>query len=210
MTKGIQKPLTINVTGLTTEQILNMDINDINRMNSRTLNALASRLVSSMNKRIRNLREKAPYSPALESLPKGYLFSVKGLNRNEVRSLVGQMMQFGQMSTSTVSGYKKTRKKIEKKLGGKLSNLKDEPKFWDVYRRLQESNHAIFQKLSSEAILKMLYDEAIDKPDEDLFDRMNENLDDIYNALEGNVAEDDIWGDYDELNDEEEDDEDYF
>lgn len=204
MTKGIKQPLNINVTGLTTEDILRMDINDINRMNTRTLKAVASRLVSSMNKRIRTLREKSPDSLALGSLPKDHLFSTKGLNRNEVRHLVGQMMQFGQMKTSTVSGWKSYRKNIEKKIGGKLSNLEDEPKFWETYRMLEESNHAIFQKLSSEEILKLMYDEAIQDSD-NLFERMNTNLEDIYNALEGNVSEDDIWGDFDD-----EDEEDYF
>ena len=194
MYKGTQQPLTINVTGLSTEEILNMDVNDINRMNNRTIKALASRLVSSMNKRIRSLEKNAPDSQALHSLPEGHRFSTKGLNRNEVRSLVGEMIQFGQMKTSTAKGWKSYRKSVESKLGGKLSDLKSEPKFWETYRRLQESNHAIFQKLSSDEILKMTYEEAIEN-DEDLFERMQTSLDDIYNALEGEGMEDDIWGD---------------
>lgn len=193
MAKKLQS-LNIDVKGLSTEDILNMDVNAINRMNARTLKALASRLVSSMNKRIRSLEAKSPESMALHSLPQGFRFSTKGKNRNEVRSLVGQMQQFGKMKTSTVSGFKTYRKGVEKKVGGKLSELQDESKFWETFRRLQESNGAIFQKLSSDEILKMTYDEAVENP-ENLFERMQTNLDDLYEALEGEGMEDDIWGD---------------
>ena len=198
-----KQSLDIDVSGLSTEDILNMDVNDINRMNNRTAKALASRLVSSMNKRIRSLRKKAKDSQALNTLPEGFQFSTKGLNRNEVRSLIGEMIQFGKMKTSTVKGWKAYRKDVESKLGKgrSLSELKDEGAFWDVFRKLQESNHAIFQKISSDEILKMTFEEAVDNP-EDLLDRMQNSLDDIYNALEGNGMEDDIWGDSDE--------EDYF
>ena len=47
----------------------------------------------------------------------------------------------------------------------------------------------------------MTFEEAVDNP-EDLLERMQNSLDDIYNALEGEGMEDDIWGDSD--------DEDYF
>ena len=194
-----KQTLNIDVNGLSTDDILNMDVNDINRMNNRTIKALASRLVSSMNKRIRSLESKAPDSQALHSLPKGHRFSTKGLNRNEVRSLVGEMIQFGQMKTSTVKGWKRYRKATETILGGKLSDLKDESQFWEVFRRIKESNHAIFQKVSSEEILKMTYDEAIESG-VDLFERVQQNLDDLYNIMEGNFTEDDVWGE----------DEDYF
>ena len=198
-----KQSLDIDVKGLSTEQILRMDVNAINKMNNRTIKALASRLVSSMNKRIRSLSKKAPNSQALNSLPKGFQFSTKGLGRNDVRSLVGDMIQFGNMKTSTVSGWKEYRKDVESKLGSgrSFSELRDEGAFWDVFRRLQESNHAIFQKISSDEILKMTFEEAVDNP-EDLLERMQNSLDDIYNALEGKGMEDDIWGDSD--------DEDYF
>ena len=194
-----KQTLNIDVNGLSTDAILNMDVNYINKMNNRTIKALASRLVSSMNKRIRSLESKAPDSQALHSLPKGHRFSTKGLNRNEVRSLVGEMIQFGQMKTSTVKGWKGYRKSTEKILGGKLSDLKDESQFWEVFRRIKESNHAIFQKVSSEEILKMTYDEAIENG-ADLYERVQQNLDDLYNVIEGDFTEDDVWGE----------DEDYF
>lgn len=194
MTKRKQQSLNIDVKGLSTNQILNMDVNEINSMNYRTIRALASRLVSSMNKRIRQLRRTTPDSLALHSLPENYQFSTKGLNRNEIRSLVGQMQQFGQMKTSTVKGWKDYRKNIEAKLGGKLSDLPDESNFWEMFRNLKDSNHAIFQKMSSDEILKVTYDEYIENP-EDPMSSIQERLDDLYEIYEGNFMEDDIWGD---------------
>ena len=194
MAKRKQQTLNIDVKGLSTNQILNMDVNEINSMNYRTIRALASRLVSSMNKRIRQLRKSAPYSLALNSLPQNYQFSTKGLKRNEIRSLIGDMQQFGQMKTSTVKGWKDYRKNIEAKLGGKLSDLKDESEFWRIYRTVKDSNHAIFQKLSSSEILKITYDEyKLDS--EDPMTSIQKYLDDLYEISEGNFTEDDIWGD---------------
>ena len=194
MAKRKQQTLNIDVKGLSTNQILNMDVNEINSMNYRTIRALASRLVSSMNKRIRQLRKSAPYSLALNSLPQNYQFSTKGLKRNEIRSLIGDMQQFGQMKTSTVKGWKDYRKNIEAKLGGKLSDLPNESNFWEMFRNLKDSNHAIFQKMSSDEILKVTYDEYIENP-EDPMSSIQERLDDLYEIYEGNFTEDDIWGD---------------
>lgn len=207
MAKRKQQSLDIDVKGLTTEEILNMDVNDINKMNYRTIRALGSRLVSSMNKRIRSLSKKAPYSQALNSLPVNFQFSIKGKGRNEIRSIIGDMIRFGQMRSSTISGYKAYRRNIEQKLGGSLSNLRDESEFWKVYRELQESNHAIFQKLSSDEILKLTYDEMIENPTDGL-GRIQQTLDDIYESFEGGLEGEDLL---DEIFDEyDEDDEDYF
>lgn len=201
MTKRKQQSLDINVKGLSTQQILNMDVNDINRMNTRTIRALGSRLVSSMNKRIRALNKKAPMSQALSGIQNE--FSIRGLDRNEIRSKIGEMIQFGKMKTSTVKGWNQYRKNIESKLGGKLSDLKNESTFWETYRNLKDSNHAIFQKLSSDEILKLTYDEYVNNP-EDAMERVQNSLDDIYNALMGeDMMEEDLFF-------EDEDDEDSF
>lgn len=201
MTKRKQQSLDINVKGLSTQQILNMDVNDINRMNTRTIRALGSRLVSSMNKRIRALNKKAPMSQALSGIQNE--FSIRGLDRNEIRSKIGEMIQFGKMKTSTVKGWNQYRKNIESKLGGKLSDLENESTFWETYRNLKDSNHAIFQKLSSDEVLKLTYDEYVNNP-EDAMERVQNSLDDIYNALMGeDMMEEDLFF-------EDEDDEDSF
>ena len=202
MTKRKQQSLDINVKGLSTQQILNMDVNDINRMNTRTIRALGSRLVSSMNKRIRALNKKAPMSQALSGIQNE--FSIRGLDRNEIRSKIGEMIQFGKMKTSTVKGWNQYRKSIESKLGGKLSDLENESTFWETYRNLKDSNHAIFQKLSSDEVLKLTYDEYVNNP-EDAMERVQNSLDDIYNALMGeDMMEEDLFFEDDE------DDEDSF
>ena len=202
MTKRKQQSLDINVKGLSTQQILNMDVNDINRMNTRTIRALGSRLVSSMNKRIRALNKKAPMSQALSGIQNE--FSIRGLDRNEIRSKIGEMIQFGKMKTSTAKGWNQYRKNIESKLGGKLSDLENESTFWETYRNLKDSNHAIFQKLSSDEVLKLTYDEYVNNP-EDAMERVQNSLDDIYNALMGeDMMEEDLFFEDDE------DDEDSF
>ena len=201
MTKRKQQSLDINVKGLSTQQILNMDVNDINRMNTRTIRALGSRLVSSMNKRIRALNKKAPMSQALSGIQNE--FSIRGLDRNEIRSKIGEMIQFGKMKTSTVKGWNQYRKNIESKLGGKLSDLENKSTSWETYRNLKDSNHAIFQKLSSDEVLKLTYDEYVNNP-EDAMERVQNSLDDIYNALMGeDMMEEDLFF-------EDEDDEDSF
>ena len=95
-----------DVTGMSIKDILKMPIQQINSMNRADLSAVASRLVSASNKRIRRL-EASPngkMSPSYLSYKKrGKPFSVKGKDVNQLRNEMKQMKKFLSQKTSSVS-----------------------------------------------------------------------------------------------------------
>ena len=135
----------INVTGLTINDILNMDYNYINSLGKQNLKRIANRLVSATNKRIRRLEQNeiGYLAPALMSLNKktkgNTQFSIKGKNRNDVLSTIAKMQQFLKKETSSLTGFNKLRVKTRKRLGiKKWKSVDQEKNYWEMYRELVE------------------------------------------------------------------------
>ena len=179
-----KKPKTIAVKGLSIDDIVNMDINTLGEAD---LRAVATRMVSAANKRIRRL-EKAEYgklSPAYGRIKnQGRMFSVKGKNMSQLRGEMAQMRSFIRLKTSTLSGWRKVRKYVEKRLGGTMSES-DTIEFWRVYRKLeQESGGSINALYDSDKIQKMLHSEmSSGGSEEDLLERMLDNMDAEYEKM---------------------------
>lgn len=188
----------MDVTGLTIEQILNMDWEDLNKLNRKDVAQITSRLVSTANKRIKRLA-KAEYgksSPAYISYEKrGRLFSVRGKDANQVRNELKNVSEFLKFKTSTIKGWKDTRTDVEKRIG-KMTK-KQAKKFWNTYRKLQEvsaSKGGILSKefskrsaRSSDRVQKMLYNTMKGKKGErwkvsqkDAIDTMLNKIEDAY------------------------------
>ena len=155
----------MNVKGLSIQDILNMDWDTLNKLDTKELKQLTSRLVSASNKRIRRL-EKAPYgteSYAYRSVEKrGRMFSVRGKNINQVKQEFKLASNFLKFKTSTVTGWGKTKSKIEKQLsdvtGGESQEWSEntKSKFWKVYRKTEEMHGGTFGKGESSQLQQQL------------------------------------------------------
>lgn len=131
----------INVSGLTIQDIMNMDYDIINKMNISDLRRVSSRLVSASNKRIRRLEknEIGRLSPAYVSIEKrGGQFSNVGKNINQLRSQFIEMKQFLEKKTSTIKGWTAHRKYVEENYGGTLTKAQAK-KFWTTYRQVENN-----------------------------------------------------------------------
>lgn len=136
--------MAIDVKGLSVNQILDMDVN---KLDEKDLRKVATRLMSASNKRIKRLREMSggKLSPAMQQMetrtPSGK-FSVKGKNLNQLRHEISSMKGFLKGKTSSVTGWKRTKRlkkeQLEANLGYEITE-KDEAKFWKTYHRLEES-----------------------------------------------------------------------
>lgn len=107
------------VSGLSIEDILNMDVVDFNKLQEKDLKLVVGRLVSAANKRLRRMKNKGLTSPAMVSLARsdgGLLFSVKGKNTNQLRKEYARARNFLSKETSTIKGYSKVLKKTVKTL----------------------------------------------------------------------------------------------
>ncbi len=158
--KGIK-----SVKGLSTKDILNMDVY---KLKTASLKQVTNRLVSSANKRLRRLYEKAPNSPALryhiDDAGELIQFSSKGLNhRNQYEILMKSLRNFLQSKTSTITGFKKSRNEVVQRLG-EFEDTEQESTFWRMYDKWKrthanEFNRANFQDTNE--LAQMFYDEFV-------------------------------------------------
>lgn len=178
------KPKTIEVAGLTVENILNLDVNSLGE---KDLRAVATRLVSAANKRIRRLAKTSggKFSPAYARIEKqGRMFSVKGKDISGLRAEMAQMRSFMRLKTSTVTGWKRVRKYMSSKFGGRISDAQMN-EFWTVYRKLEESMGGVIGSVfDSNKIQSMLYDEMTSGDSEDdVIEKMIQNMDREYDKI---------------------------
>ena len=136
-----------------TQDILNMDIEDIESLSRTEIAKIVSQVASAGNKRIKNLQNKGLTSEALIDVYKsGGKFSVKGKNKTELLNELKREKQFFS-GDSTVLEVKATNKSIIEKLeeSGALekerANISDEDitkEFWKAMDMLRETNPALF------------------------------------------------------------------
>lgn len=178
----MKKPQTISVKGLSIDEIMNMDLSS---MGEKDLKTIANRLVSASNKRVRRLESSniGKESPALMDISKrGGKFSVKGKSFNQIRNEVANMRNFLSKKTSSVSGFKKVRKQVEKRIGGKMTNEQSSD-FWSNYRKLEELQGGLFKELDSTTIQRELYQTMYVKNSTDTIGDMVERLNNMYNDI---------------------------
>lgn len=136
------------VSGLSIDDILNMDIVDFNRLSEKDLKLVVGRLVSAGNKRLRRMKAKGLISPAMVSLdktPGGMGFSVKGKKINELRKEYARARNFLTKETSTVKGYTKVLLKTVDTLRERGINITpdDLERVFKVWNRLVEIDPTI-------------------------------------------------------------------
>lgn len=163
---------TIDLTGVTIEQIMNLDI-DINKLSRGDLSRVVGRLVSASNKRIRRLAktEIGRLSPAYQSrMERGGQFSTKDIRKlpqkeqvNAYRNLFGEAKGFLELKTSTSTGWKKVRNEVATNLNIPKDFLDTETKskrFWKAYREIVDGKNIpdknTRSRMNSERIQELL------------------------------------------------------
>ena len=135
--KKIKKiPTGTKISGLTTKQILNMDVY---KLSTQYLRKVTSRLISSANKRIRRLKEKAPHSQALRRHPNQ--FSLKGIkknDRNSVEMLMKEIRNFMNAESSTIKGFEEQRERVKEQIGD-FESVEQENDFWHAFNEWVDS-----------------------------------------------------------------------
>lgn len=169
---------------MTTKEILNLDISDINKFSERELAKVTNIIRSTARKRINRLNEKGFTTPALENLQKRLAkqnlpFQGKGLSRNKLLQQFIDIKIFLSSKTSTVSGSRDYLKYQSNKRGGQLSD-DDAKKLWRAYRKFEESHNEYLRQsyYGSGEALKDAVNFMQEHSDEDLTD------DEIYAQLE--------------------------
>lgn len=196
---------TINVKGLSIDDIMNKDWNDLAKLNLTDLKALTQRLVSASNKRLKRLESSnvGDYSGALQRRKKsGGRFSTKGKNINELRSEFRKAKTFLKSKTSTITGTRKVINTMSKKITGSgldtIGGFKSErtyKRFWNLYHDLEQTQSGLIGIVGGSAeVQKIVYDAMKNnRSNAGAIQEINQRLDELYEDLNDdyNFDEDD-------------------
>lgn len=173
------------VSGLSVEQIVNMDITTFNKLSVSDLRKVVGRLVSAGNKRIRTFEKAGEESPALRELRKGgqYL-STKGKNLSELRAEYSRARSFLKGKTSTLKAWKATKASIIEKLGANGVEITNDEfnDFWSAYNDLKDLSPEVAEKNLKYTVMREIENRMTDKSllPEEIADQIHSELQQIY------------------------------
>lgn len=174
------------VSGLSVNDILNMDIKEFNSLKESDLRKIVGRLVSAGNKRLRYFERNGEKSPATRYINKsGGPFSTKGKDLNALRAEYIRAKDFLQSKTGTMRGWKKVKNDT-------INTLKEKHKIdmtddqwddvWETYEKLKEESPDIAERGQKYEVLEEIVDELkhTTKSAEEIAIEMHKKLDAIY------------------------------
>lgn len=173
------------VSGMTVQDILNMDNATFNKLTESEMRKVVGRLVSAGNKRLRSFERAGESSPATRHVEKsGGAFSTKGKDLNALRAEYTRAKNFMQAKTGTRKGWTKTRREtIEglRKQGVEMSEKQFE-KVWKAYEDLKELSPEVANRGLKYSVLKDVANMVTDenKSADEIATALHENLSQIY------------------------------
>lgn len=195
---------TVDVRGMSIDDILAIDPDRISRMSDADLTAVSKRLVSATNKRVRRLRasKTGKFSPALHDVPeKGFSvnFAKDKNHRNRVYEEFSRMRDFLGRKTSSAKGWRDVRRQLHEKYNAPMDPEKASD-FWRGYREFAAGNPAIASgHQGSERLLKIYSDVYNEENGEPSFDALEERAGELYEQMtaEAGGYESPIFGEED-------------
>lgn len=149
------------VSGMTVQDILNMDINTFNKLNTSDMRKVVGRLVSAGNKRLRSFERAGESSPATRHVEKsGGVFSTKGKDLNALRAEYTRAKNFLQSKTGTRKGWKQVKNETIqglKKQGVEMTESQFND-VWTAYEDLKELSPEVSNRGLKYAVLKDVAD----------------------------------------------------
>lgn len=178
------------VSGMSVQDILNMDIETFNKLNTSDLRKVVGRLVSAGNKRLRSFERAGESSPATRHVEKsGGAFSTKGKDLNALRAEYTRAKNFMQSKTGTRKGWKQVKKETIqglRKQGVEMSESQFED-VWTAYEDLKEISPEVANRGLKYSVLKDVADMVTntDKSADEIATALHENLSEIYEKQAG-------------------------
>lgn len=178
------------VSGMSVQDILNMDIGTFNKLNASDLRKVVGRLVSAGNKRLRSFERAGESSPATRHVAKsGGAFSTKGKDLNALRAEYTRAKNFMQAKTGTRRGWKQAKKEtvegLRKQGVGMTESQFDD--IWTAYEELKELSPEVANRGLKYSVLKEVADMVTDtdKSADEIATAIHENLSRIYEEQAG-------------------------
>lgn len=178
------------VSGMTVQDILNMDNKTFNSLNTSDMRKVVGRLVSAGNKRLRSFERAGESSPATRHVAKsGGAFSTKGKDLNALRAEYTRAKNFLQAKTGTRKGWKQVKKETIaglKKQGVEMTEQQFND-VWKAYEDLKELSPEVANRGLKYSVLKDVADMVTDtnKSADEIATALHENLSFIYEEQAG-------------------------
>lgn len=178
------------VSGMTVQDILNMDNKTFNSLNTSDMRKVVGRLVSAGNKRLRSFERARESSPATRHVAKsGGAFSTKGKDLNALRAEYTRAKNFLQAKTGTRKGWKQVKKETItglKKQGVEMTEQQFND-VWKAYEDLKELSPEVANRGLKYSVLKDVADMVTDtnKSADEIATALHENLSSIYEEQAG-------------------------
>lgn len=178
------------VSGLSVQDVLNMDINTFSKLNTSDLRKVVGRLVSAGNKRLRSFERAGESSPATRHVEKsGGAFSTKGKDLNALRAEFMRAKNFLESKTGTRKGWKQVKNETIaglKKQGIEISENQFND-VWKAYEDLKELSPEVANRGLKYSVLKDVADMVTDtnKSADEIATAIHENLSQIYEKRAG-------------------------
>lgn len=186
---------------MTTEEIINLDIEDIQKLNTKQLQRLTTQIVSTANKRVKALQsaglEDSLILTQMKDFSGRFSSKIEGKNKlNRLRNTFSNVRNFLLAETSTVRGFKKYNRETAERIADN-KNMRDPEAedfvkryegdielrrdFWKIYNRLKETYPDKFSgKGASERIQKLIRSQMQSMPFSTA-DEVYESMEDIFN-----------------------------
>lgn len=133
------------VKGKSVQDLLKMGYDEFINLTESELRQVTGRMADAANKRLKRMgKTKTPAT--IQAARSGGKFSTKGKDMSQLRAEYARVRAFLENPTSTKKGYEKMKKQVEEETGGDEIPQERAEGFWDVYKRLSESDPK-FKKL---------------------------------------------------------------
>lgn len=168
---------------MTTQELLNLSGVEISKLKKSELRKIVQTLVSTSNKRLKRLQQKGISTPASRYAEKSGKFSTKGKNMNQLRAEFIRLKEFLQAKTSTLRGYNRFKKDVQKKLLEKGIKIKQEnlENIFSIYEKMKDINPSVAERNLKYVTLEEINEMVTDGQSEDeILSKLNENLSELY------------------------------
>ena len=186
---------------MTTEEIINLDIEDIQKLNTKQLQRLTTQIVSTANKRVKALKsaglEDSLILTQMKDFSGRFSSKIEGKNKlNRLRNTFSNVRNFLLAETSTVRGYKKYNRETAERIAGNKNMRDPEARdfvkryesdielrrdFWRIYNRLKGTYPDKFSGKGASDRIQNLIRSQMQKMPFSTIDEIYESMEDILN-----------------------------
>ena len=163
-----KEKIDIDVSGLSWEDVINLDPVHIKGLSEKSLAKLTSRLVSAYNKRAKRLEQSgiAEHSPAYRGLMEGgkTRLSVKGKSHNELVSTYADAKRLlTERKTFSLGGTRTLMRKVADRIGHEFESEEESKGFWEAIDKLKEKGIGVDKRQSTDVqkeVSDMMFNEG--------------------------------------------------